>query len=170
MSKGFQCKCCGVWHEELPTAYGAEAPVLFYQLSEKDQQTRVERTEDACIIFGEPSAYFIAGNLEIPIIGSEEPFVWTVWVSLSESSMQRTHEHWETPGRENDPPCFGWLSTILPMYPETLHLKTMVHTRPVGQRPFVELEPTDHPLAVEQREGISWDRVQEIAEAVLHDE
>ncbi|MGW1264432.1 DUF2199 domain-containing protein [Streptomyces drozdowiczii] len=33
----------------------------------------------------------------------------------------------------------------------TLNLKTRVHTRPVGDRPFVELEPTDHPLAIEQR-------------------
>jgi len=32
----------------------------------------------------------------------------------------------------------------------------------------VELESTDHPLAVEQREGITMDRVQEIAEALLH--
>jgi hypothetical protein len=35
-------------------------------------------------------------------------------------------------------------------------------------RPFIELEPTDHPLAIEQRTGISWERVREIAELVLH--
>lgn len=39
---------------------------------------------------------------------------------------------------------------------------------PDGPRPFIELEPTDHPLAVEQRTGITQDRVREIAEAVLH--
>jgi hypothetical protein len=44
----------------------------------------------------------------------------------------------------------------------------MVHTREVGQRPRIELEPTDHPLAVEQRQGITRERVQEIAEIVLH--
>ena len=43
-----------------------------------------------------------------------------------------------------------------------------MHTRPVGVRPYIELEATDHPLAVEQREGITWERVQEIAEIVLH--
>jgi hypothetical protein len=43
-----------------------------------------------------------------------------------------------------------------------------VHTRPVGERPFVELEPTEHPLAVEQRTGITLDRVREIAATVLH--
>lgn len=73
-----------------------------------------------------------------------------------------------TGGRESEPPFFGWLSTALPLYPETLHLKTHVHTRLVGQRPFIELEPTDHPLAVEQRDGITMERVREIAEALLH--
>ena len=64
---------------------------------------------------------------------------------------------------------FGWLSTHLPVYePSTVNLKTLVHTQPVGERPLLELEPTDHPLAVEQREGIDLARVQELAERLLH--
>lgn len=47
---------------------------------------------------------------------------------------------------------------------ETVSLKTMVHPRADGIRPYIELEPTDHPLAVEFREGITMERVQEIAE------
>ena len=61
-----------------------------------------------------------------------------------------------------------WLSTSLPCYPDTLNLKAQVQTRPLGMRPYVELEPTDHPLAMEQRTGISIERVREIAECVLH--
>ena len=45
---------------------------------------------------------------------------------------------------------------------------TASSNRPVGQCPWVELEPTDHPLALEQREGITLARVQEIAEKILH--
>jgi len=78
-------------------------------------------------------------------------------------------ELWETPGRKSEPPYFGWFSTSLPGYPETLNLKTNVYTRPVGQRPLIKLEPTDHPLAVEQQEGITMARVQEIVEIVVHD-
>ena len=38
-----------------------------------------------------------------------------------------------------------------------------VHLRDDGVRPYIELEPTDHPLAVEQRSnGITVDRVAEI--------
>ncbi|HZG42899.1 MAG TPA: DUF2199 domain-containing protein [Longimicrobium sp.] len=53
-------------------------------------------------------------------------------------------------------------------YPDTLLLKTYVHLQPVPVRPLVELEPTDHPLAVDQREGVTQERAREIVEAVLH--
>ena len=91
-----------------------------------------------------------------------------VSVSLSEASFKRALAAWEQPGRESKPPYFGWLSSELPGYPSTLNLKTLVHTHPPGERPTVELEPTDHPLAREQRTGISLARVREIGEAVVH--
>jgi hypothetical protein len=121
---------------------------------------------DQCII--DAQHYFIVGNLEMPVIGSEEAFSWDVWVSLSATSFTRACELWGQAGHEAEPPCFGWLSTALPGYPDTVNLKTRVHTREVGRRPFIELERTDHPLAAEQRKGITWERVQEIAELVLH--
>ena len=46
----------------------------------------------------------------------------------------------------------GYLfGSSVPCYPETLQFKRMVHTRWVGLRPLVKLEPTDHPLVVEER-------------------
>ena len=48
------------------------------------------------------------------------------------------------------------------LYPKTANLKTMVHWRDGGVRPFFELERPDHPLAVEQRTGITLDRVGDI--------
>ncbi|MFI8515135.1 DUF2199 domain-containing protein [Streptomyces sp. NPDC085460] len=124
-------------------------------------------SSDQCVINGQH--YFVRGLLEIPVIGTDEVFSWGVWVSLSRDNFARAADMWDTAGREAEKPYFGWLTTELALYaPSTLNLKTQVHTRPVGRRPFVELEPTDHPLAVEQRTGITRDRVREIAEAVLH--
>jgi hypothetical protein len=124
-------------------------------------------SSDQCIV--KDQHYFIKGLIEIPVIGSAEPFSWGVWVSLSRENFTRALHVWETPGRESERPYFGWLSTELGLYsPRTTNLKTNAHTRPIGRRPFIELEPTDHPLAVEQRTGITRDRVREIAEAVLH--
>jgi hypothetical protein len=54
-------------------------------------------------------------------------------------------------------------------YPDTINLKTRIHLRDDGIRPLIELEPTDHPLAVEQRAGISVNRVAEIYSIMMHD-
>ncbi|MEV0808418.1 hypothetical protein AB0I41_18885, partial [Micromonospora sp. NPDC050200] len=41
-------------------------------------------------------------------------------------------------------------------------------TRPVGEKPFVEVKPTDHPLTVTRRTGMTTAQVQQIAERLLH--
>ncbi|MFH8561842.1 DUF2199 domain-containing protein [Streptomyces sp. NPDC017988] len=124
-------------------------------------------SSDQCVVRGQH--YFVKGLIEIPVVDSGEVFSWGVWLSLSRENFARAAELWDRPGREAEQPYFGWLTTDLPVYsPTTLNLKTHVHTRPVGERPYVELEPTDHPLAVEQRTGITLDRVRDIAAAVLH--
>ncbi|MGY0006760.1 DUF2199 domain-containing protein [Micromonospora sp. I033] len=64
-------------------------------------------------------------------------------------------------------------STELPVYGRsTLELKTHVHTQPVGRGPLVEVEvePTDHPLAVAQRTGMTMADVRRIAERLRHPE
>jgi hypothetical protein len=167
MSQSYQCKTCGKWRDELPMSFGADAPYWYEVIAPEERSRRAELGSDQCII--DNQHYFVRGCLQIPILDGVGPFIWGVWVSLSEKSFERMRQLWETPGREGEPPYFGWFSTSLPSYPETLNLKTTLHTRPVGQRPLIELEPTDHPLAVEQREGITMARVREIAEIVLHD-
>jgi hypothetical protein len=122
--------------------------------------------DEVCVIDDEH--FFIRGNIHIPVHGHESPFGWTVWTTLSRASFERALQFWESPERVNEPPYFGWLNNLLPPYPSTINLATHVHTQPIGVRPLVELEPTDHPLAVEQRQGITLARVQEIAEIMLH--
>ena len=163
---GFFCNKCGEYHDHLPMEFGANAPALYNNIPEAERKSRCDLTDDLCII--DENHFFIRGCLELPVIDSDEPLIWGVWCSLSEESFQRTSEIWEQEGRDSEPSFFGWHSTALPLYPDTLHLKTQVHTRTVGQRPFIELEATDHPLAIEQRDGITMDRVREIAEALLH--
>jgi hypothetical protein len=110
---------------------------------------------------------FILANVELPYRDGSD-FVWTCWISLSEASLQRIDERWDAPGRENDEPAFGWFSSMLSTYePSTFGLKTRVHQRKIGSRPWVELEPTEHPLAVEQRDGISDERIAAIYHAIV---
>ncbi|MGJ7922885.1 DUF2199 domain-containing protein [Neobacillus sp. LXY-4] len=157
--KGYTCSCCGNYHEELPTSYGDQAPVYYYDAAPEEREDRFELDDDLCIMDNEHC--FIRGCIEIPIIGTDEHLIWGVWVSLSKANFNNIKDHWDK--QELLEPMFGWLSTDLPCYPETVNLKTMVHPRPDGIRPFIELEPIDHPLSVEFRDGVTIERVQEIA-------
>ena len=163
---GFRCSRCDNEHGEPPFSYGSPAPRTWFDIPELERAGRCELSSDQCIIDGK--WYFLLGLLELPVQGRSQPFAWSVWVSVSEASFRRANELWHTSGRESEPPCFGWLQTELPYPGGTLNLKCRLHTRQVGTRPFVELEPTEHPLALEQRSGITLARVQEIAEQILH--
>jgi hypothetical protein len=146
--------------------YGVSAPELWYTIPEAERDTRTELSSDQCVI--DEKYFFVLGRILIPVVDGDGPFVWLAWVSLSETNFLRTSELWESEGRESEPPYFGWLQSALPYIPTTLSLKTQVHTMPLGERPTIVLEATDHPLSIEQHFGISMARVQEIAEADFH--
>jgi hypothetical protein len=163
--QGFVCGSCGERHAGLPFAYGSDAPAYWRAEFEGDERSLLE--QEICVINAEH--FFVRANLVIPVVDADEDFEWGVWTTLSKANFTRMTDLWETPGRESEPPYFGWLSTQLPAYAvDTINLKTNVHTGPLGVRPHVELEPTDHPLAVEQRTGITTERVREIASQLLH--
>jgi hypothetical protein len=162
---GFTCSCCGQHHGELPLSFTAPAPD--YWTSDLHDDPDSELSSDQCVI--KKRVFFVRGLIEIPVIDTGEVFTRGVWVSLNEKNFIRASQLWHVSGRESEPPYFGWLSTELPLYsPTTIELKTNLHTRPVGERPAVELEPTAHPLAVEQRNGNTHARDQEISQTLLH--
>ncbi len=149
-------------------SFGPDAPSLWYELPQEERARRGELTSDLCVI--DEEHFFIRGRLLIPVRESAKAFCWLVWVSLSKSNFKRVYDLWETDLRELEPPYFGWLCSRLPGYSEsTLHLKTNVRTQPVGERPLIEMEPSDHPLAVDQREGISKERLQAVIESAMHE-
>lgn len=168
MENSYKCSCCGEIHEGLPLDYGAKYPDYYFEIPSEEREKRIYVTDDICVVDNE--FFFIRGCLEIPIIDINDRLSWGVWCSLSEKSFKRVKELWDEENVENEPPFFGWLNTSLPttVYPETINLKTNVHLRNNNQRPFIEVEPTEHPLAIEQRNGITSKRVQEIAEILLH--
>lgn len=148
----------------LPFSYGSSAPAYWQDELDDDGHSVLE--DEICVI--RDQHYFVRARLIIPVRDAAGDFEWGVWVSLSRENFHRMTDLWSTPGRESEPPYFGWLSTELPCYPAaTLNMKTNVHTERVGTRPHIVLEPTDHPLAVEQRTGITTNRVREIADQLL---
>ncbi|HXV22688.1 MAG TPA: DUF2199 domain-containing protein [Alphaproteobacteria bacterium] len=161
------CRCCGRQYRTLPLDFAFDAPIYWGQLSE-DERKNAFLNSDICKI-GEDR--FIRGCIDIPVLGREERFVWGAWTSLSKASLQRAYELWDAREIAPDEPArFGWLSNEMKIVygVSTLNLKTKVRFRPDNLRPLIQVEPSDHPLAREQAEGITLDRVQEVVATLLH--
>jgi hypothetical protein len=165
MQHVWTCQCCGKQFDSLPLDFAAQAPLPWLEIPAEERAGRGNISTDVCII--DRKDFFIRACLEIPILDHDEVFVWGTWVSVSRASFIRIDELWDANDVEQEPPIFGWLCDRISIYPETYGLKTHLYLRSGGKRPLIVLEPTDHPLAVEQRNGITLQRVEEIASKLL---
>ncbi len=148
-------------------SFGADVPLSYFRVPAEERKKRVRLGTDECVIDGE--MFFVRGCIEIPVHGEDEPLSRGVWVSLSEQSFATWKACYEPRHRSHIGPFSGWLNAWIKPYPDTVSLKTMVQLRDDGLRPYIELEPTDHPLAMEQRNGISVERVAEIYSIMMHE-
>jgi len=165
----WKCGTCGQPHRGLATVFGARAPDVWLHATAAEREAG-ELTGDMCVLeVGGEQHYFLRGHIEIPLIDAPgEVFSWSVWVSLSQESVQKIADHWDDPARSSLPPVFGWLCNELPYDHSTLSIATHVHTREPGVVPYIELDPSaDHPLVREQTTGISLHRLAEINNAVM---
>ena len=161
----FECATCGTTHEGIPS-FGWDYPAQYLAIPEAARASRVVLSDDACVIDDE--WFYVRGCLEIAVHGYDEPLNYGVWLSLSRDNYTRYVSVFDDVNRRSGTTFFGWLCTTIPGYPDTQLLKTVVHVRPWPARPLVQLEPTDHPLALEQRDGVSPWRVQQIVERIMH--
>jgi hypothetical protein len=105
---GYECGSCGERHEGLPMAWRLEKP----DLDTGTDRFEFSRDGELCTV---GNHHFILASIELPYRG-HEMFVWTCWISLSDSNFQRINERWEAQDREKDEPSLGWLSSNLPTY------------------------------------------------------
>jgi hypothetical protein len=153
----YHCTTCGDDHDGLPDV-GMHAPDPYLDVPEDERAERTTFTSDRCTVNDHDGRqYFIRGVILIPIHGQDEPFGLGAWVSQSRANYER----YET--NEEMAPTFGWLVNRIAHYEEnTFLLKTRVLFGLGRERPTIELEPSEHPLAVEQRRGITLARAWEI--------
>jgi hypothetical protein len=125
------------------------------------REERGEVGTDQAVIDG--SHFFIRGRIEIPVVNTGDLFAWLVWAEVSGEDFLNISDLWTVKGREATAPYEARLANNLGLYSEhSLGLRVRLHTRPIGDRPFVEIVE-EHPLRYQQRNGISAHRVQEIA-------
>ena len=168
----FVCASCGQRHAGL-FAMATLGPDCWRGASDPpagagDAELQDVLTSDFCIVGGEH--FFVRCNLLLPIAGSGgRSLDFGVWSSLSKANFRTYADAYEGQRQGGLGPWFGWLSNRLPGYPDTRTLKCSVRPQDGGVRPLLELEPTDHPLAVDQRDGVSIDRMLDIYAACGHD-
>lgn len=163
----FHCSECNKDHEGLPDL-GMDAPDPYLAVPKAERPERTTFTPDRCTVVDEDGHehYFVRGVLDIPVHGQEEPFGLGVWVSQSQKNFERCFDDDEDDDRE---PTFGYLVNHIELYEEeTFLLKARVCWRSGGLRPAIELEPTDHPLAVDQRTGITLERAWKMIHRYMH--
>ena len=163
----FFCPICNERHI-ISASYSIKVPAAALAIPKDEVDTRVVITPDQCVI--DNRDFYIRGRIPIPIHGLEEPFIWGVWAEISPKNFIRTFELWDTPGREDEPPFPGYLNSEITIYGPTINLELDIHTQVVGRRPHFFIKDPDHPLAREQREDISLERLEEIAIQILHPE
>lgn len=165
----FKCNCCGDIHEGSPS-FAFRAPDQYTCLSDEQKSQMATLTEDFCTItHGEGTDRFIRAVLEVPIHGIEEPFLWGVWVSLSEKSFARYKETYDKPVAGEG--FFGWVCNDISLYPYDQSRPSDVVVQLGRNRPKVVLhrgDPEDDPLVIDQVQGISIARAQELAERAQH--
>jgi hypothetical protein len=165
------CHGCGGTHVGLfdlviahPAAWPAQEPPLAEGAVPEREHFL---TEDLCVVDGEHR--FIRCTLPLRIAGTDRVFSFGIWSSLSKPNFLTYARTFGDARGGSEGPWFGWFSNRLPFYPDTLNLKCRVHPQDGGQRPRIELEPTDHPLSVDQRRGITLDRLLDLYAAAGHE-
>ena len=153
----FRCHTCDEVHDGLPHI-GSEYPDPYFDVPDNEREGRVFVTSDLCSI--DDDDFFIRGVIHVPVHGFGHDFGFGVWVSQKKENFQTYVDHFDS---AEIGPFFGWLSTSLSCYPEdTFLLKTMAHFVGNDERPLIELDPTDHQLSIDQRNGISLQRAWEL--------
>jgi hypothetical protein len=155
------CGYCNETHTELQLDIALRVPDPALAIPEEDRcPPRVVLKEDFAIVDRQA---FLRCVIEIPIVGIDDTFNWGVWIALADRDMDSIMDSWSRRDIEIYPCYAGRLGNDIDrrFYPPTRDLPVQVRPRSTI-RPSAIVESIDHPLAIEQRDGIALDRVRAI--------
>lgn len=164
------CPACGERHEGLLTFFAqpapdswAEAPLWARIRAGRSKSFRSLKTADQ-------RRYFVRGHLTIPRLEyPDDPFGWSIWAEIDETDFRLLVHTLEDPQRIEQAPVRGRLDADLPYDVPTRGLTVLLHQNPPGEaNDMIVSDAEAHPLAMEQRSGITEPRVAEINHRLLH--
>jgi len=157
----YVCVVCGQEHDGLP-ALAFHRPDHWLALS-AEQQAQGKCDNDLCMT--PDGNFFVRGVLEIPIVDGPEPNIeFGVWTTLSEASFGQYVTSFSDLDQSKLGTLFGWFANEMRNeFAGSTNLKCNVRPQDNRQRPLIEIQqPSDHPLAIAQRDGITFEHAQRL--------
>jgi hypothetical protein len=147
---------------------GLPEPVFELDVAERGERAEVE--DDWCRLLDRSSEtrHFVRGLVNLPVRGDSDDFRFGVWVEVSSPDFERLEELWHDPEGSETAPVFGALANELAPYVGTVDLPVALQLRDVEILPAVILLDAEHPLGADQRNGITVEAADRLAETVLH--
>jgi len=151
--KRFIYKCvCGESHEGSPN-YGFPAPDAFL-LQPDSVKAAGAHSRDFCAYQDRHGQrlHFARVALAVPIQGSDDSFLWGLWVQLGLDDYRQYLDAYE---QENAKFRFsGWIRNNLPFYPPTDGIPVSVVPRGGRQLASIQVPKFEHRLSADVHEGM----------------
>jgi hypothetical protein len=164
-SNSFKCGTCGKVHIGLPMDMAYKNPGGYFEVPAKERAARIYNNDDVCVI--DDSKFYIRGILPIPIVDSDDEFRWGLWAKVEESDFKIYSEYWDGNIPEDLPPLNGHLSGEMKDYPESDMTPIKIYLQSDNQRPFFKVLSNDSQLGIDQRKGITMEKVHSFVEPLL---
>lgn len=157
------CGQCGELHPIDGLELTFFRPDVVVELAKEQRERDVRESDDICVIRGE--RYFIRATLPLPVLESEIPYRIGVWVEAEEADFRRIYELWSDEHQANEPPFTVRLANTIPTVPDTRGLGAELRLTGPTTRPEIFMH-SGHPVADQQRQGITAHRAYEYTESV----
>jgi hypothetical protein len=167
VTRTYVCSVCGREHEGPPLAYDfPPIPASVGAAVARDEVgRRTRRTDDQFFLDGE--RFWVKGLLELPVVDAAKPLLFGVWVEVEADVLEAIARAWDTADPEQTR-FAGTFDTIVWPYRNALGLPVGLDYRSREKRPQVVVLDAVHELGREQRDGITLDRVRELAASIEH--
>lgn len=152
-----ECNICHQPHDIGATELGFQMPDAVHGMPVADRETRCRMSRDLCVL--DNSQFFIRGVLPMPVAGLDEPFGIGAWAQVDQPDFIRYTELWDDNGQGSEPPFEGMMANDIDGYPSTSGLMMSIRLKSAESRPDFILTDTNHPLALEQRNGMDIDKL-----------
>lgn len=160
----FTCSVCGEQHAEELRDIRLGLPDDIHALDPQERAARAWLADDFAML--DERRYFVRGLLELPIPEVGGRFGYGTWIEVPPQTFRQLLQRWHSP--EQFDPVTGVLANELAPYRATTMLEATLRPVSADKLPLVELAPGEHPLARDQRAGITLERSRELASVVAH--